>query len=156
MYDNAVVIHAMLRAVGVNAHVEVLDYASQLSNFFKGDFQLSAFGYSGRAHGALRYANFIGPRASNPRYQWDSPDIYPLVMAALAATDEEALAAALADLHRAMADDLPLIGLYNDYGVALTSDRVTGFRTWTMGRPRLWGVALRHGGGAQDGEATPP
>lgn len=157
MYDNAVVIHAMLREAGVNARIEVLDYATQLSNFFTGNFQLSAFGYSGRVHGALRYANFIGPRDANKRYQWDSPRAYSNVRRALAARTQTDLTSALEGLHQAMLDELPLIGLYDDYGVSMSSRRISGFTAWPLGRPRLWGVRINtsspqasNGGGAGD------
>lgn len=142
MYDNAVVIHTMLSEVGFNADIEVLDYATQLSNFFSGDFQLSSFGYSGRAHGALRFANFVGPRSSNPRFQWDGEKPFSLVGTALNATTDEELIAALENLHEAMIEDLPLIGLFNDYGVSMNSTRISDFRPWSMGRPRLWGVRI--------------
>src|SRR5690606_24875561 len=58
MFDNAVAIQAMLNAAGFNAKIEVFDWATQLTNFFNGNFQLSSFGYSARSHPALLYGNF--------------------------------------------------------------------------------------------------
>lgn len=151
MYDNAVVIHAMLTAAGIHAEIEVLDYATQLSNFFSGTFQLSAFAYSGRAHGAIRYANFIGPRAQNARYQWDSPRAFALATRAFARADSPALAGVLEEMHLAMLEDLPLIGLYNDHEVSMSTATLEGYRGWPLGRPRLWGVWKRDRTGAREG-----
>ncbi|MFX8731478.1 ABC transporter substrate-binding protein, partial [Acinetobacter baumannii] len=46
--DIAVSIQAMLAAVGVNAQIEVLDWATQLQNYLVGKFQMSSFAYSAR------------------------------------------------------------------------------------------------------------
>ena len=70
MFDNAVAVQAMLAAAGINARLEVLDWATQLSNYLEGDFQLSVFTYSARAHPVLSYAAIIGSKELNPAAQW--------------------------------------------------------------------------------------
>ena len=48
MYENSVMMQAMLQAAGINAELEVLDWAAQLDNYLAGKFQIQSFGYSAR------------------------------------------------------------------------------------------------------------
>ncbi len=141
MYDNAVAAQAMLIAAGFNVRLEVSDWATQLSRFQRGEFQLSAFGYSARSHPALMYATFTGSRDVRRSYQWEDPRALALVAEFENAPNDEALAGLLAQLHALMQEDVPMVGLYNDEIIDLTRTTLNGYRPWAMGRPRLWGVS---------------
>lgn len=147
MYDNAVSAQAMLAAAGFKVKIEVSDWATQLSNFLKGDFQLSAFGYSARSHPALAYGNFTGSKDSRASFQWELPEAMELVGELETAYDEDEIRAILRRLHELMIEDVPLISLYNDEVVDLAAAPVMGYEPWAFGRPRLWGVWLEEGGG---------
>ena len=43
-------------------------------------------------------------------------------------------------LHRMMAAQVPIIGLYNDLLVVAASPKVKGYRNWPAGKDRLWNV----------------
>jgi peptide/nickel transport system substrate-binding protein len=143
MYDNAIMIHAMLRAVGMNPRIAVLDWATQLSNYQQGRFQLSSFSYSGRFDPALTYDLLIGDKTARPTAQWESPAAGDALAAALRDGDPESRRQRLADLHRLMATDVPIIGLYNGTSVSVAAPGVEGLRTWRGATPILWGITKR-------------
>jgi peptide/nickel transport system substrate-binding protein len=139
-FDNAIAIQAMLNAVGINAQLEVLDWATQLSNYFDGRFELSVFSYSARAHPVLSYAAFVGSKQRNAAVQWDDPQARRLLGAATRARTEPEQQRIYDSLHRLMIDDVPIIGLYNEPSSDLVRANVHGYRNWPAGNPRLWGV----------------
>lgn len=144
-YDNAVAIQAMLNAAGMNARLEVIDWATQLSNYFEGRFQLSVFSYSARAHPLLSYAAFVGSKDRNPAVQWDDEVARRLLGDATRAPTFAQQQAIFDQLHSRMAQQVPIIGLYNEPSSDLVRKDIDGYRNWPVGHPRLWGVS-RSGG----------
>ena len=142
MFDNAIAIQAMLHAAGFNVRVEVLDWASQLGNFFSGKFQLSSFGYSARSHPAFLYGNIIGRKSSKATYQWESAAAKKLLWQIENSTDTAEQQRIFDQLHELMKQQVPIIGLYNDHIVDITRSHVRDYSPWVFGRPRLWGVWL--------------
>ncbi|MFC3052915.1 ABC transporter substrate-binding protein [Kordiimonas pumila] len=149
MFDNAVAIQAMLNAAGFNVKIDVFDWATQLTNFFKGDFQLSSFGYSARSHPALVYDNIIGHKDQRPSAQWDNPEAFTLLEKLESAKEGPEMLDVLTRLHVLMAEQVPVIGLYNDHVVDLSAADIEGYKPWPFGRPRLWGVWRSKEGEAQ-------
>lgn len=142
MFDNAVAIQAMLHAAGFNATIELFDWATQLTNFFRGDFQLSAFGYSARSHPGLVYGNIIGSKAHRKTAQWDDPIAFQLLARVEAAKSDSEMQALLNALHQHAVEQMPIIGLYNDHIIDITGARLEGYTPWAFARPRLWNVWL--------------
>jgi len=138
MYDNAVMAQALLQAVGLNARIEVLDWATQLSNYQKGRYQLSSFSYSARFDPALTYDLLLGDKKVRPTVQWQNDAARELLAASLASEDAAGRRRAFEQLHAAMARDVPIIGLYNGVGVTAVAAGVTGYRTWPGSTPILW------------------
>lgn len=139
-FDAAVTIQAMLVAVGINARLEVVDWATQLANYLDGKFQLSVFSFSARAHPALGYAAFVGSKDDNPAVQWDSPEARALLRAATKAPTLRDQTVIYDRLHVLMRSDVPIIGLYNDRWSSLVRPEIEGYANWSAGAPRLWGV----------------
>ncbi len=144
MFDNAVAIQAMLNAAGFNVHIDVFDWATQLTNFFKGNFQLSSFGYAARSHPALLFANFTGDKTLRQSYQWDNPKALALIEQFENAFSDADMQDSLDQLYRLLQDDVPIIGLYNDHVIDLSKSTLHGYEPWAFGRPRLWGVWTEH------------
>jgi peptide/nickel transport system substrate-binding protein len=142
MFDNAVAIQAMLHAAGFNARIELFDWATQLTNFFRGDFQLSSFGYSARSHPGLVYGNIIGSKQFRKTAQWDDVRAFEQLAAIEAATTEAEMQALLDGLHRRALVQMPVIGLYNDHIVDIAAAGIRGYAPWAFARPRLWNVWL--------------
>jgi peptide/nickel transport system substrate-binding protein len=140
MFNNVVAIQAMLNAAGFNAKIEVYDWATQLTNFFAGDFQLSSFGYSARSHPALLYGNFTGSKDLRQSYQWDDPKALDLIRTLETAFTDDQMQQALDQLHLEMKRQVPMIGIYNDHVVDISRAVIHGYEPWAFGRPRMWGV----------------
>jgi peptide/nickel transport system substrate-binding protein len=140
MYANAVVIQAMLHAAGMNAHIEVLDWAGHLSNYFAGKFQLSTFSFSALATPDLRYIKLIGSKDKRPVYQWDSEPAARLIETLTQTFAEDTRQHLYDALHQQMIDEVPIIGLYNAHAATALGKDVRDFQPWPLNLPRLWGV----------------
>jgi len=140
MYDNAVIVQAMLSAAGIKAELEVLDWATQLDNYYKMTYQLSSFGYSARLDPRVMYSTFVGSKDEGGWNQWESPQAIEWVDLAGATNDPAKLQEIYDKLHLAMADDVPIYGLYNSPTIDAVSPKVEGYKAWSTDKPRFWGV----------------
>lgn len=140
MFENAIAVQAMLTAVGIHAPLDVVDWATQLSDYFAGRFQLSSFGYSGRTHPALNYGTLLGSKRQNPAVQWQNAQALDLLNRAEHTFDRVQQQKIFARIHQLMIEDIPIIGLYNEHQVEAMRKEIHGFENWSIGRPRLWGV----------------
>ena len=142
MYNNALVVQAMLQAVGINCQLELLDWASQVSNYYSGGFQLMTFSFSAIANPTLRYSKLIGPKDQRPNAQWDSRKADNLMRLAWVSDNPEQSSQIYEDLHQLMFEELPIIGLYNARISSGTTKNVSGFAPWPLELVRLWGVSI--------------
>lgn len=140
MYDNAVMIQAMLAAAGIDARLEVLDWATQLDNYIAGKFQLQSFAFSARLDPSLLYGILIGSKAEDPGNQWDDPKAAELLARSIRTEDAAKRKEALTQLHALMAQQLPIIGLYYDPAVDAVGPKLKGYKPWAADKPRLWGA----------------
>lgn len=140
MYQNAVIIQAMLAEAGIESELEVLEWPAHLDNYFNGDFQLSAFGYSARTDPVLNYRSMLGDKASNAAYQWANEAAIELVNEAALITDFETRQEMIDRVHLMMIEDVPTLNLYNAFSIDATSPRLKGYAVWPGAKPRLWGV----------------
>jgi peptide/nickel transport system substrate-binding protein len=140
MFDNAVMVQAMLAEVGIDARIEVFDWATQLSNYQSGRYQMSSFSYSARFDPALTYDLLIGRKDQRATAQWDSRAAEDLLRASLREVDPALRMRHFERLHALLARDVPIIGLYNGVSVSATGPGVSGFRSWPGATPILWGV----------------
>jgi peptide/nickel transport system substrate-binding protein len=143
LYDAAVVVHSMLRAVGLNVELQVIPWKQQLDTHYRGgSFQLNLFLFGGRNSPTLAYGKFIGPKATLARFQWDDAEAFALVQKAEDATTRETLQAAYDELHRRMVEDVPTLPLFNDERFDLIAAGVRGYEPTRFMRVPLWGVSL--------------
>ncbi|KGM35247.1 ABC transporter substrate-binding protein [Inquilinus limosus] len=140
MYDSAVVVQAMLAAVGIDARLEVLDWATQLDSYMAGRFQLQSFGFSARLDPSLMYTAVIGSKAGRPTAQWDDPQAAELLAKSVQTDDPAARRAILHQMHALMARQVPIIGLYYDIVADAVGPKLKGYRPWPGGKPILWGA----------------
>jgi peptide/nickel transport system substrate-binding protein len=140
-FNIAVVIQAMLQQVGVPADIDVVEWATHMDRFLKGNYQLMVHSYSSRFDPALGFEHFTGPKSSQPRKVWDNPEVQQLLEKAAATSDEGARQTMFDELHTRMLDEMPLIILFNQLDAWATSARVEGF-TPNEGRARVWGVSV--------------
>lgn len=140
-FQAALVGQAMLRSAGINAEIEVLEWATQLDRYNAGNYQMMSFSYSARLDPALSFEQFTGPKDKQPRKVWDNPAAQALLDRSMVEADPARRGALFDDLHRMMLADVPLIILYNGSTVWAHARRISGFRAWE-GKPRLWGTKI--------------
>ncbi|HEY8367936.1 MAG TPA: ABC transporter substrate-binding protein [Thermodesulfobacteriota bacterium] len=142
-FDAAVLVQAMAREAGIAIDIEVLEWATQLDRYGKGDYQMMSFPYSARLDPSLSFEMVMGPKATQPRKVWDNPEAQALLAESMAVSDQARRQAILDDLYRRFLDDMPMIVLYNGLQIAAWRTGVTGYAPFPMGVSRLWGVSKR-------------
>ncbi len=143
MYENAVIIQGMLAAAGIKIELDVLDWAAQLDNFFAGNFQMQSFGYSGRPDPLVIYGMFTGDKDKYASYQWGDKAANELYHKASTTADFAERQKMLLQLQDMMAEQVPIIGVYYFPVIEAVSDRIEGYKSWPLDRPRAWGVSVK-------------
>ncbi|MGL1921467.1 MAG: ABC transporter substrate-binding protein [Hyphomicrobiales bacterium] len=143
MYENAVIIQAMLVAAGFNAELEVLDWAAQLDNYLSGEFQLQSFGYSSRFDPGLLYSAFTGDKSTAPHRQWGSKEARDIVLSVNQTDDKMVRQASFEKLHAMMSEEIPIIPMYFFVVVHATGANVTGYSAWAGESPLPWNVGKK-------------
>lgn len=138
-YDTAVIAQAMLQSAGINADIEVLEWASQVDRYNSGNYQIMAFNYSNRSDPAIAYRTVVGSKEKQVNYIWDNPEVEKLVEQSLSVSDPEKRQAIFDELHTRFLEDVPLVMLANGLDVGVSGPKVDGYRTW-QGFARFWGV----------------
>lgn len=141
-FDTAVLVQAMAAEAGLVIEIEVLDWATQLDRYTRGDYQAMAFPYSARLDPSLSYESFTGPKATQPRKVWDDPDAQALLRRSMQSDDRAERQAIFDAMHRLMLQQMPLIMLYNATATSAARLNVTGYQNWPAIQPRYWGVSL--------------
>lgn len=138
MYQNAVIIQAMLAEAGINAELEVLEWAAHLDNYFNKEFELSVFGYSARTDPVLNYRSTLGE--DHPAYQWENAEAISMVNEAAVLGEPAARQPLFDAVHQMMIDEVPTLNLYNAFTIDVTSNRLQGYTVWPAAKPFLWNV----------------
>ena len=139
-YNSAVIIQAMLQAVGINAKLSVSEWATQLDRYNAGTYQMMTFPYSARLDAALNYEMVTGDKAKQPRKVWDNPDAQKLLDAASVDTDHAKRQASFDQLHKLFLADVPSIPLYNGLDIGAFRNDIQGYTPWAVKKPRAWEV----------------
>ncbi|MBN8939802.1 MAG: ABC transporter substrate-binding protein [Rhizobiales bacterium] len=140
MYQNAVIIEAMLTAAGFKVQLEVLDWATQLSNYLNGRFQLQSFSFSVRFDPTQMYMTFIDSKTNAKTAQYGDPEAIALLAESARASDDAARREIFARIHAKIRADVPIIGLYYDPVLEAIHPRVQGYVSWPANQPITWGV----------------
>jgi peptide/nickel transport system substrate-binding protein len=141
-FPAALIAQGMLQSVGINMEIEVLEWATQLDRYLKGQFQMMSFSYSARLDPAMSYEQFTGPKDKQPRKIWDNAEVQGLLERAMTISVEDERRRIFDDLHARQLAEVPLIILYNGVDSSATTRRFQGFRPWVASKPRLWEVKL--------------
>ncbi|WP_336730459.1 ABC transporter substrate-binding protein [Achromobacter ruhlandii] len=136
-YQVAVIAQAMMQAVGINAKIEVLEWATQLDRYNTGKYQISSFTFSSRIDPALSFEQFAGDKSKQPRKVWDDPEAQKLIDESFLESDPAKRQKLFDQLHALMLEQTPLLVLYNGADAWATNKRVQGFSVWE-GKPRAW------------------
>ena len=142
-FEIAVLAQGMLREAGINLELEVLEWATQLQRYTRGDYQMMAFGFSARLDPSLSFEMFTGPKATEPRKAWDNPEMQALLEASMRETDPTRRRATFEAMFGQLMQEVPVIALYSSVTHAVTPAHVQGYRTWAVDAPRAWGVRVQ-------------
>jgi peptide/nickel transport system substrate-binding protein len=143
-FGGAVYVQALLRRAGFEVELEVLDWATQLDNYYKGRYQLQYFGFTPRTDPTLNYGLVVSTGAAPELAHFVRTPEAARLLAKSAVVSEAARRQALFDrLHRIALEDVPVIGLFNPVKVDATSRRIEGYEASSLAKPRLWGVRIR-------------
>jgi peptide/nickel transport system substrate-binding protein len=142
LYEMAVLTQAQAKEAGITIEFEVIDWATQLDRYTRGDYAMMAFTYSARLDASLSFEMMSGPKATQPRKVWDNPEVETLLRQSMRLSDRAERQAIFDTLHRKMLAEVPIIVLYNDPAIGAYRATVTGYRTWATGQPRFWGVRM--------------
>jgi peptide/nickel transport system substrate-binding protein len=142
MYDAAVLIQAMLQQIGVVVNIEVLDWATQLSNYVSGNYQAMTFGYSPRLDPSLTFDSFMGNKSIQPRKIWDDPTAQKLLTASMVERDHQKRQALFDQLTTLFWQQMPMVPLFNSDEITALRSNVDGYRGWAAGNARFWNVSL--------------
>jgi peptide/nickel transport system substrate-binding protein len=140
-YDAAVIMQAMLQAVGINAQLDVTEWATQLDRYNSGNYQMMSFPFSARLDPSLNFEMMTGNKDKQPRKVWDNPEAIKLIADSAVATDKAVRQAAFDKLHKMFLADVPSIPLYNGLDVGAYRDSVSGFSPWSVKQARTWEVS---------------
>lgn len=141
MYENGVLLQAMLQSAGINAELQTLEWASQLDNYLAGTFQLQSFGYSARLDPAQMYGVLIGDKDDRASTQWDSEEAMPILLKSMETSDFGERKALFKELHKLMVEDVPILGFYYEPVVDAVGPSVEGYAVWPGDKTRAWGVS---------------
>ena len=138
-FSAAVVAQSMMQAVGINADIEVLDWATQLDRYNKGNYQMQSFSFSARFDPAIAFEQFAGPKAKQPRKVWDNPAAQEKIDRLMVESDKARRQPIVDELHRAVIDEVPLIFMFNGVDAIAHNKRIVGFKPW-QSKLRMWEV----------------
>ncbi|WP_439499384.1 ABC transporter substrate-binding protein [Bosea sp. (in: a-proteobacteria)] len=140
-FATAVIAQAMMQAVGINAEIEVLEWATQLDRYNKGNYQMQAFSYSGRFDPALGFEQISGPKDKQPRKIWEEPEALALIDKTMVTVDPAERQKLFDELHKRFIDQVPAMFTHNDIDIVAHGKRVSGVVPW-MSKHRLWEVSV--------------
>ncbi len=143
-FNIALITQQMLQSIGMNVELEVLEWATQLDRYNKGNYQMMAFSYSARTDPALSYEQFSGPKDKQPRKVWDSPDALALIDKANASSNDAERRKIFDELHQRYLADVPMLMLYNTVDIHANSKRLQGFTPWLASKQRFWEVSIKN------------
>jgi len=143
VFTLSVLSQAMAKEAGINMEVEVLEWATLLDRYTKGDYQAMGFTYSSRLDPSLSFEMVSGDKAKQPRKVWDNPEALELIAKSMEVTDRAQRQALFDKLEAKMREDVPAVFMYSAVNTSGARNYVSGYRGWALGTPRLWGVAMQ-------------
>jgi len=143
LFEIAVLAQAMALEAGIKIDVEVLDWATLLDRYTKGNYQAMSFTYSARFDPSLSYQMISGLKDLRPARVWESPEALELVDKSMVATDRAERQALFNKLDVKLREDVPAIFMFSGGKTSAAKFYVKGYQGWAAGLPRAWGVSVR-------------
>jgi peptide/nickel transport system substrate-binding protein len=141
-FTAAVMAQAMAADAGIKIDIEVLDWATVLDRYSRGDYQMLSHGYSARLDPSLSYEMFTGNRDKQPRKVWENPEAIELLGQSMEVTDKAKRQALFDKLDAKLREDASAVWLYSEVRTSAVRSNVKGYAGWPLAQTRLWGVSL--------------
>ncbi|MFD2237639.1 ABC transporter substrate-binding protein [Aureimonas populi] len=141
LMNSAVAIQGMLQAAGINAQLEVLEWAAHFDRFSRGDYQAMVMSYSARPDPTMALDVFVGDKASRANAVVGNPAIIEAVTESGLIQDRDARREKLLAIHRMLQEDASALNLFNLIQGSASSPELRGYTPWALGTARLWGVS---------------
>ncbi len=136
MYREAVALHSEITEAGINAKLEVLEWPVILQKFYKGDYQILAFGHAPKPEPIGHYL-FTENNSFNKQY----PRMREIFSEMNSTVDIAKLSKLYEEAHKLMYEGVPAIKFYHKPYMQGHGDQVKGFKIFAV-HPRLWNVWL--------------
>lgn len=140
-YPAAIVAQAMMQQVGINAQIEVLDYATQTDRRRNGQGQILSVSIGPRFDPSLTYSFFIGSKDDDAGKLWDDPRAIDLMDRSYTTFDQEERQAIFDELHLLMLEEMPGIFIYNMVYSWIAPSSLEGIPVWES-YPRAWELTI--------------
>lgn len=142
MQDTAVLIQAMLQAIGMNVRVETLEFGAQLQRYFRGEYQLMIWNITPYLDPVFTFDRFIGPPDGPAEKVWRSAAANTLLGRLFNEPRAEARQPIFDELEGLFRADAPLAVWVNREQISAVRQGVSGFQPWPGARPRFWNVTV--------------
>lgn len=141
-HDAAVVAQAMLQQAGINAELEILEWATQLDRYQSGNYTAMTFPYSARFDPALTYDSVMGDKAKQPRKVWGDPEAQAMLDQSMRVSDPAKRQELFDKLHARFLEDVPFLMLYNGLEASAFRKTVQNYTASIFSMPRAWEVSI--------------
>ncbi len=142
-FNASVLAQAMVQEAGIKLDLEVLDWATELDRYTKGDFQAMSFGYSARLDPSLSFEMVAGDKDKQPRKVWDNKEGLALLAKSMEVTDKDERQKLFDQMEALFRQDVALIPLFAVFQSGAVRNNVVGYHNWALGQPRAWGVSFK-------------
>jgi peptide/nickel transport system substrate-binding protein len=142
MSDTAIYVQSMLKAVGINADVEVLEFAAQFQHYYAGNYQMSVWNLTPYLDPIYIFERFTGSKEKQADKVWDDPNAAALLKTLFETTDDKERQRTIDAAHELLIKTTPLIVWGTRVSVGAFRPNVQGFQAWPGQKPRFWGVSL--------------
>jgi peptide/nickel transport system substrate-binding protein len=140
MYNQGVLVQQMAKEAGINIEMVILDWATQLDLYNKGNYQLMSNGYSARLDPSLSFDMVSGPKDRQPRKLWENPRALDLLARSMQVGDKAERQEIFDEMEKLWREDLPMIGFFSSAQISVSRANIIGYKNWSLGQPRAWGV----------------
>lgn len=139
MFDAAVMTERMLRASGINAKIEVIEWGLQLNRYNSRQYQAMSFGYSGTFSSGESWERFVGTANRKP---WNNPKAVDLVNTLKRSNSPAEMKLGNHQLQLMLEEDVPVVGLFIPTFTIVKNRDLVGFQGSHFDTLRLWNVSL--------------
>lgn len=142
MKETGIIVQSMLQSAGLNARVEIMEFAATMDRYFKGRFQLQIFNATPYLDPVFSYDRIIGGSGATPEKVWRSDEANALLGKLFELSSISARQPVFDQLHRLFLKDVPAVTWANRSNVAAVRNSVRGFSPWAGAKPRFWNVSV--------------